>query len=475
MTDQSPPGSPPCASDENWIDCLASALPKLAKIQEPYLEEYQRQNPQVHQVYVNKEEIPPLFPLDDLRDLYATAYHSSTFGNAEYYTPLRDVLDPVRHIMRSHPTLEQVVSPIIGKDDFWMQVLNSGLSTSPSDLIAGLMARAAELSGDQFRTAAEELNRLLLPVDEHNSAVVPGELDAGYDAVLFYGLTFREPIEIADGMVVLPSEETRRFVDEEWIDKHVPPGAAHHGWSSIGAVVRPFRWRPVFWRTGSIREHALSNPRRFLLEASAFVDLLAVAHATPVLLLAIMSNCIDRSAGRILGMETHRGDLKLGRSMQSFDGFITCPEPVPEAIDQVLKVFRNRKSNRFSEYAPSVSRPSEALIRDVRYSDEDRFVNVAKVLERMYTPPQKKTSRELQNRASTFLETDLDSRMELKKTIKEFYNLRSNIVHGRPVKMSPEEYYEKFANGFDIAWRTVFKLIQDGPPGKWDNLASADD
>ena len=451
---------------------MASALPKLAKIQEPYLEAYQQQNPQVHHVYVNRQGIPPSYPLDDLRILYAKAYHSGTFGNAQYYAPLREVLDPVRHIMRSHPTLEQVVSPIIGKDDFWMQVLNSGLSTSPSDLIAGLMARAAELSGDQFRTAAEELNGLLHPVDEHNSSVVPGDLDAGYDAVLFYGLHFREPIEIADGMVVLPSEEARRFVDEEWIDMYAPTGAAHHGWSSIGAVVRPFRWRPVFWRTGSIREPSISNPRSFLRDASAFVDILAVAHATPMLPIATMSNRIDRSAGRLLGLEKHNGDSFPGRSMHSFDGFDLCPEPVAEAIDQALTVFRNRTTNRFGDYELIVRRLSETLVGGVRFSNEKRLVNVITELERMYIPPRRKISRKLQNKASQYLESDETKRQEIKENIEKLYTMRSEVVHGQSVNMSPEEYHELFNTGFDIARRTLFKLIDEGPPAHWGNSPS---
>lgn len=37
-----------------------------------------------------------------------------------------------------------------------MQILNTGSLTSATDLIAGLMARASELSRDRFRTAATE-------------------------------------------------------------------------------------------------------------------------------------------------------------------------------------------------------------------------------------------------------------------------------------------------------------------------------
>ena len=57
---------------------------------------------------------PPTFQLDDLRDLYAMAYHSKVFGKEEYYAPLCSVLDPARGILRSHPTLARIASPIIG-------------------------------------------------------------------------------------------------------------------------------------------------------------------------------------------------------------------------------------------------------------------------------------------------------------------------------------------------------------------------
>ena len=368
------------SSTETWIDRLAAALPRLAELQEPYLQEYQRQNPREHHVFVNQEEIPPTFPLDDLCVLYAKAYHGNAFGKTEYFAYLREVLDPVRHILRSHPTLKQVVSPIIGKDDFWMQVLNSGLSTSTTDLVAGLMARAAELSGDRFRTAAEELNMLLAPVSVKGTKVVPGELDVGYDAVLFYGLNLKEQIDVEDGIVVLTLEQTQRFVDEELVNELVPFGAGFDGYGcrSVGAVVRPFRWRPAFCRTGHIRERALSNPRSFFKDALVFQDLLAVAHTTPVPLLAKLTNCIDRSASRLLGLTNHRGNLNRGRSIQSFDGFEKCPEPAPEALAEAKNAFKNRKSDRYAKVAWIVSRLSDSLVNDGRFSDEDKIVSVAK-------------------------------------------------------------------------------------------------
>ena len=56
-----------------------------------------------------------------------------------------------------------------------------------------------------------------------------GGLDAGYDAVLFYGLTLKEMIDIADDMAMLPFEQARAFVDESMLKEVPPPRAAVGG------------------------------------------------------------------------------------------------------------------------------------------------------------------------------------------------------------------------------------------------------
>ena len=447
----------------DWIDRLTPALANLAKVQIPFLEEYYRQNPsvQVSEEWGNSV----VFPLDDLRSLYAMARHRNIRQEEEYYAPLCEVLDPVRHILRSHPTLARVVSPIIGKDEFWMDIQNSGGLTYTTDLIAGLMARAAELSEDGFRTAVAELNGLLNPMLVEGQGGVPGELDVGYDAVLFYGLTFKEQIDFADGMIILPFEQTRGFVEESLVNELAPRGAGFHGWRSLGAVVKPFRWRPAFRRTGYLKDLVPRNPGLFFREAVIFLDLLAVAHATPVPYLTTMADRIDRSAGRLLGLADHKNGHNPGRSVQSFDGFDLCPEPV--AIEEAMEAFRNRESERFTRVAVNVSRLSEALVRDGRFPDENRFVKVAIALERMYDLPERKISRELQNRASSYLGTDLESQERIQKDIKEFYNTRSNIAHSGSNNVSPQKRSEAFRKGFDIARRTLFKLLREGPPENW--------
>ena len=456
---------------EDWIERLARALGKLSAGQERYLQEYYRQHPRVHDVSEEPGNNTPAFPLDDVRDLYAMAHHSHVFGEEEYYAPLCAVLDPARNILRSHPMLAGVINSIIGRDEFYLEILNTGQSTSSGDLIAGLMARAADLSGDRFRTAAGELNALLDPAAEKREcAGVPGGLDVGYDAVLFYGLTLKERIDIADGMALLPFDQVRAFVDKEPGGRTCPAGCSvlrlAVSWGGGQTVPVEARVQPTRLSLGLETEKAGA----VFQEARGFLDLLAVAQATPVLSIATLGECIDRSAGRLLGLEAYCGSEYGRRSAQRFEGFEECPGLSSDALDQARAAFESRRAERYAQVGPIVSRLSEALARGEGFADEMRIVDIAIALENMYDLPKRKISPTLQNRASGYLGTDCASRERIKESVKEFYDARSNIVHGGWGNVTQERNREVFSRGFDIARRTLFKLLQEGPPKNWDQL-----
>ena len=238
-------------------------------------------------------------------------------------------------------------------------------------------------------------------------------------------------------------------------------------------MVRPFRWRPAFRRTGYEGEPELETPWPFLREAWIFLELLAVAHAVPVLCLAILAHCIDRSAGRLLGLADHSGSIDRGRSAQQFDGFDECLELVPEALAEAREAFENRKSERYEGMAPIVGRLAEALARDGRFAGDDKILAVAIALERMYGLDGGEISHKMRTRVAWFLGVDAESRFREMKTVKEFYEARSAIVHNRKKKVSWQRNHEAFDKGFDIARRTLFKLLHEDPPENWDELVIA--
>ena len=172
-------------------------------------------------------------------------------------------------------------------------------------------------------------------------------LDVGYHAVLFYGLTLTERIDVTDGITLLPFEQLRSFVDNRLVEELSPPGAGFHHWRSIGAAVRPFRWKLTFHSSGREGEFE---------EAQTFLELLGVAHATPVLCLAALACCMDRSASRLLGGVDYRGVIYRARAAQGFDGFDECPGLAPEAFVEAKKAFDNRTSEPFGKLAPIIGR-----------------------------------------------------------------------------------------------------------------------
>ncbi|MCY3761602.1 MAG: hypothetical protein OXH50_10165 [Gemmatimonadetes bacterium] len=459
----------------DWIERLAETLPALAEAQEPYLQDYWRHHPRTFTIIDGRDMTP--FPLDDVRMLYERSRYSRRFGEEAYYAPLRAALDTVRHSLLGHPMLERVAvtGRVIGDNDFWMEILNSGSSISAGDLIAGLLARAAELPGDRFRTAAHELNAFLSPVGDRGAAEVLGELDEGCDALLFYGLTVAERAEIADSMEILPLGQARRFVDMDLVEKFAPSNACFQDWRPVGALIRPFRWRPVFHRRGNVNEPTTDPTGSFFQDALLFLDLLAVCHAAPVAPLAMLSGRIDRSANLLLGWESQSPGFYRSWPVQGFEGLAECPVLEPTALEQARWAFGNRETMNFAKMAPFVGRLATVLARNGRFAGDARVLEVGVALEGMYELPEGKLSRELRKRVSEFLGTDPDDRERIRDSVKAFYDARSNIAHSRQGRMTPFTSGAAFVTGFDLAQQSLLKLLRDGRPEYWDRLPVVDD
>ena len=452
-------------SADDWVNRLAQALPDLAEEQKPYLLEYRKHDPRAYFELRERGDNSSVFRLDDLRDLYFMARHSHIFAKEEECATLCTVLNPVRHILLSHPTLRRIVSPIIGEDNFWMQILGSGSSTSLTDLIAGLMVRADELPDDGFWAAANELNAFLAPAGKDKTAGVPSDLDVGYDVVLFHGLTLKEKIDIGDEMAILPLDQVRAFLEEGLVEKLVPPDVRFNDWRSVGAVVKPFRWKPKFRRTGYEGNLELGRTGPFFREAQNFLDLLAVAHEAPLLRLAALPHCINRSASRLLGLEHHNNSFHRGRSAQEFDGFKVSLELVSEALAEARETFKNRRCKQYGTMAPIVSRLAEALARSGQYAAEDKVLDVAIALERMFKPKGRNISVQLQEKIAGLLGGDGEAQSQMKEAVKHFYDVRSAIIHapedGKKMHLLKKKD-EAFDAGFSLARRSLFKMLRDG-------------
>ena len=312
-------------------------------------------------------------------------------------------MDPVRMILRSHPVLWCAVGPLIDNDDFWVQIRGHGSRTSLTDLIGGLMARADELPSDGFHAAAGELHGLLDSAGGGEATVVPGDLDIGYDAVLFHGLCLEEEIEIGGGLAMVPFERARAFVDEEVLKYMTPDVVRFRDWRLVGAVVKPFRWSPVFRREGDLRETDADPPGPFAQDALEFLELAGGIAPGADRLFGSGARVSQPVRLPLARARTQSRRVQWGRPVHRFDPFAEPPAPRTEAVAEARTAYGERKSGRYAKLAPVVARLAEALAREGRFAAEDRILDVAIALERMYELSGGEISHKMRTRASWFL------------------------------------------------------------------------
>ena len=448
---------------EAWIDRLSNSLANLTKAQSPLFGVFQRRSPRKITIPIGRREEKP-FPLDDLRDFYARLRHGQRLEEGTDHRQLHAALDAARHALLSHPQLEWVAvsGRTVGENDFWMQILNTGSSISAGDLIAGLMARASEVSVEGFRVAAREMNAFLRPVED-DAAGVLGILDESCHAVLFYGLSLAKRLNVEDGMWVLPPVEVSRFVGRDLLEE-VAPSPAFYRCEQIGAVVTMCRWRPTFSQRGSLDEPSRLPPTRFFNDSKVLLDLISVSHREPVAPLATISDCIDHRAARLFGHTKLGSGFYQTYSAEGFGGLVDPPELVPERFDEACELFRKRLTPNYQKMSRFVGLLAKALKSS---NDDDKIVDVAKALEGMYQTPKRDVLRTLKRRVAGVLGSNEADQEGIERCVQAFYKTRSKIVHGELIEGEPFRKGAAFVRGLDLAQRTLLKFIREGAPNDW--------
>ena len=174
---------------------------------------------------------------------------------------------------------------------------------------------------------------------------------------------------------------------------------------------------------------------------------------------------------QVRGLTDHRGSLHRGRPSQEFDGFDMTPELTPAALAQARDAFLDRQGERYRRIAPVAGRVAEALARDGRFAIEDRILDVAIALERLYELERRGGSFQLKTRAAYFLESDIDARWQVFEDVDALFDARSGIIHRRSEQPSTRTRVAAFKSGFEQSRRSLFRLLEEGAPADWNELA----
>lgn len=367
-----------------WIERLAGALAELVETHKPYWAEIHQQRQQ------HSSERAPHWrsAFDHLsHDLHIFYWRACSKGRyyAEHYGPLRATLAEVQSILAVHPAWADFMDTADDRGEVWIQVVARGGLGTLSSMIGGLVVRGMEVSEDGFRVAAAELHGLLVGPGENRGKIsAVGDLSVGYHVVLFYGLRISEEIPLTDDIALLPFEQLEAFVNEEVLQNVAPAVLRHNRRTSVGAMVKPFRWTPEFHKRGDDADPDPDWERSFFEDAKVFVELLAIFHAAPVSCLAMIPYCIHRTASHLLGQPHYHGGYIWGRSARSFDGLASSTELSVDALNEASKAFEAQQSTNYQYCAPIIARLAEALARSGRFRADDKILDIAIALERMY-------------------------------------------------------------------------------------------
>ena len=454
----------------DWIGRLAEALARLAGAQERHVLGYPGFRLRAYYASGKGSGRPPAVSVDELRDLYARARGSEATGDDEKFRSLRMALDEIRSVLRKHPAWAGMVDPDDRSGEIWVQIEARGELGTLWNVVDGLMARALELPENGFRVAASELNALLSPDEEAELPDVGCDLTVGYHAAIFRGVRVDGEKPVTDDMKIVPFVFLSDYLGDSALRSVAPQELGDRRGKSVGAIVKPFRWKPSFRARGEDTGPQRDSIGGFFNEAYAFIECLAVWHGAPVVCLATVPHCIHRTAYRLLGEAQHNGGYTLGRMAGSLHRFARSGRTGIDALDEARKAFVRRKGDPGGEFEPVISRLAEAMARSGQFAMDDKILDVAIALERMYEVERGGGSLQLKTRAACFLEREEEARWEVFEDIGRLFDARSGIIHRRQAPVAATVKQEAFSRGFEQARRTLAKLLDAGRPQDWNEL-----
>ncbi len=449
---------------KSWRDHLAEALHLLNEVQHPFLEaHWQRYGYPTIVTFNDRDETP--YPKDDLLQLYDASLQATRNQEVNYYRNLRTALDPVRGVLRAHPALSRALGHMIGNDKFMVEIANGASLTWLSLIVVGLMQRANEFSRLGFENAAIELGSLLDASVATSRVEIPHDLDLGYDVLLFSGPKINRPIEMKPGLTVVPFLTLEAWIQPSWIRDYLPEHLERRDWRQIGAVVRPFRWRPRMRRINRPSNRMMPSRPGFEEEAFSFLELLAVSNQTPIIPFALLSDCLHKAAFLLLGKTQNPGSKQhVGFVDWRHDPFRKPPELHENAVRQAVSAYECRESPTFKRLELVRRRLSEALARRGRFALDDRILDVSQSIELMLEIRANNVGRKFVSELADLLSSDEEHNAAIRTAAKKFYNVRSAIVHGPSDdhrKRLMQDRAQAFRSGFNLAQQAYFKLIFD--------------
>ena len=443
----------------SWIQRLAQSLATLKNIEDNHRVELTAVSPVTDTAH--EMRLLSFFDSPSSRRLslyLKAADHKDSSYYRSHYGELSSTLNAVKTLFREHPVLNRALSPS-DDDEFRIGITTVGTLTSLNHVIAGLMSCAIN---SDYNDVASRLHALLSAGRERPLT--------GYHISIFRGLRLDGELAFADGMSIAPFDSIKHFIppfslrSAVWdIDRFTRRGP-------LAAVRKPFHWEPVIVGVNDELKWTPPVDKEFPNNANAVVDLLAIAHAVPLMNMMCFECCVDPQVWALLGEPGTGGSASWSQGWPINADLGDTPLSM-EHFSEAKDIFCRLKdsNNDQTRYESVISRLAGSLLRRGKLEAADKILDVAIALELMYELDSPELKYKLATRAAWFLEKNSPGRVETFNKVRKFYDTRSSVVHSHKKQANnyDQQLSEQFKQGFDLAHRTLFKLLREGRPLDW--------
>ena len=291
----------------------------------------------------------------------------------------------------------------------------------------------------------------------------------GYELTFFDGLEVPGRWSLAPGLYVAPYEAARKELSGGLGLKYDPfqlplePDET----KPLTALVGEFRWGLVVGPSAAPSGSTLSEPsssvitRVFNHDPMLLVELLSATTGLP---LAV------RAQTRVAAPWV-KSLLDLAWEITSHSAWATALEIRPpgrvsadarRASEQAFGKWSSFPDSDRNALALTAKRLSASLSRRGPLAAQDRVLDISIALEILYRAGPGEIMFKLSSSAGWYLGTDAQERLRIRKVVRDFYSLRSDIAHGRVSRrtrrrLDPEETRDE---AFKIARATLLRHLE---------------
>ena len=332
------------------------------------------------------------------------------------------------------------------------------------------------------KNAGETLHRFLTLGEDR-------ELKA-YEVTLFYGLKVDVRLDLGEGAFLAPYDDAKAFCGEfpflqfrylpTDIELHHPLADAP---KSIAALVRELTWGPAITSTNVETENSLTTQFRFSvdeehIEDPSFSYQFPTDHETLRDILCVATGKQQASPRQYIRVDRWMEDLdpNVRFGWTSRRSWVNdwwrenqLSEDGARTFLELIRGWRTYQGDR-ELLGLAIRRLAALPSRAGRFGTEDRLLDCAIALETMYNLDAPEITYKLQTRAGYYLGTNAEERMEIFDKVKDFYGVRSALVHGSRGRRRRVDVGQALADGQRLARETLLALLRDGGAPDWTRL-----